>query len=313
MIYIDCHDPDDFKSQLSGVTADMLITGVMSRRWAYTRLTLDDIVLQRGDLGSGNVVNCQASPNGILIYFLMTSEGSSRLDGNELQKGSVILWPPNCYFTLAHSHPHRWQSLFVPGLQSALPCCSLSGGSLTGTPQSIFIDGGPGVINRILQASDAVLSSAGTSNRFEASPAARRARNVLFHHLQSLLGSGTRNRDRHGRGRPTVPRSMVIDACHRYLAEADLEDVSLQDMIEHSGVSDRTLRTIFHEIYGFGPARFLQLRQLNRVYRDLKEADPTCFSVTNILTRHGVWNFNHFGLRYRELYGETPSGTLHSP
>jgi transcriptional regulator GlxA family with amidase domain len=104
-----------------------------------------------------------------------------------------------------------------------------------------------------------------------------------------------------------------MDACHRYLADAEPETVSLPELVAHSGVSDRTLRTIFQQYYGFGPGRFLQLRQLHCVHRDLRSADPDITQVTEVLTRHGVWNFSHFGRRYKKLFDETPSRTLRSP
>ena len=303
MVSFTFDDPDEFRGQLADVTCDMWITGVQQRRWAYDKLKFPDLILQRGDLGSGNLVHGQASPNGFLVYILEDSHGLSRLDGSELAEGSAVVLRANSEFTFAHSHPHRWLSLYVAN-------------PLFRVPATISASGPQGLSAGIIQASRQIIPLAAASDRFVTSAAAQRAQRYLLRLLAGFAAGGRPGAGRPAdqpksrRGRPSIPRSMVLSACHAYLAEADLADVSLQGLLSHSGVSARMLRTIFQEMYGFGPKRFLQLRQLNRVHRDLRESDPTVARVTDILIRHGVWNFNHFGRRYRELFGEPPSNTL---
>ena len=61
---------------------------------------------------------------------------------------------------------------------------------------------------------------------------------------------------------------------------------------------------------GVGALRYLQLRQLHQVYRTLRSADPETESVSNVLCRHGVWEWGRFARRYRLTFGELPSQTL---
>ena len=77
-----------------------------------------------------------------------------------------------------------------------------------------------------------------------------------------------------------------------------------------AGISQRTLQTVFHEHFGVGPLRYLQLRQLHQVHRALKAADPDAASVGEILVAHSVWEFGRFAGRYHRLFGELPSATL---
>ena len=77
-----------------------------------------------------------------------------------------------------------------------------------------------------------------------------------------------------------------------------------------AGVSERTLRTAFHEYFGVGPVRYLQLRQLRQVHSALRAADPEAASVGDLLVQHGEWEFSRFARRYRRLFGELPSQTL---
>ena len=74
-------DPDEFRGQLADVTCDMWITGMQQRRWAYDKLKFSNLVLQRGDLGSGNLVHGQASPNGFLVYIFEPTPARFRDSG----------------------------------------------------------------------------------------------------------------------------------------------------------------------------------------------------------------------------------------
>jgi transcriptional regulator GlxA family with amidase domain len=75
-------------------------------------------------------------------------------------------------------------------------------------------------------------------------------------------------------------------------------------------VSERCLRSLFHEYYGVSPIRYLQLRRLNRVRATLRDVDPAKTNVTWVATHHGFWELGRFAAAYRELFGETPSRTL---
>jgi len=77
-------------------------------------------------------------------------------------------------------------------------------------------------------------------------------------------------------------------------------------------VSERTLRTAFQEVYGVGPTRYLQIRNLHRIYRALRAADPEETSVAKVLLEHHEWELGRVAGRYRRLFGELPSETLHA-
>jgi len=51
-------------------------------------------------------------------------------------------------------------------------------------------------------------------------------------------------------------------------------------------------------------------RELHAVRRELREATGDDSKVTDVLTRHGIWEFGRFAARYRRQFGELPSDTL---
>ena len=111
-------------------------------------------------------------------------------------------------------------------------------------------------------------------------------------------------------GRPRASRHDIVRCCKELLEERGGEPVLVTDLAESAGVSERTLRMAFDEHFGTSPARYLRTRRLHAVHRALRAADPGEQSVTDLLVRHGEWQFGRFAMRYRQLFGELPSKTL---
>ena len=61
---------------------------------------------------------------------------------------------------------------------------------------------------------------------------------------------------------------------------------------------------------GMTPVRYLKLRRLNQVHRDLRDAESGRDSVTEIASRSGFFDLGRFASEYRALFGELPSVTL---
>ena len=111
-------------------------------------------------------------------------------------------------------------------------------------------------------------------------------------------------------GRPRFHRDEIIKACKQFVEQAGDLPIHITELAEGSGISERTLRTVFKEYYGISPIRYIQLRQLNLINQALKKANPENSSVTECLFKHGVWELGRFSKKYHKLFGEYPSQTL---
>jgi len=68
--------------------------------------------------------------------------------------------------------------------------------------------------------------------------------------------------------------------------------------------STRTLTACCQEHLGMGPERFLLLRRMSVLPRDLRHATPIEMTVTEIATRYGFWQFDRLALEHKALFGE---------
>ncbi len=107
-------------------------------------------------------------------------------------------------------------------------------------------------------------------------------------------------------------KATVLKKSIEYIRELKNYPIHASDLAIASGVSERTLRRVFQEFYGVGPRTFILARQLEKVHQDLRQSNPAEATVTDVLTRWGVWEFGRFSGRYKQYYGVLPSQTLHS-
>lgn len=75
-------------------------------------------------------------------------------------------------------------------------------------------------------------------------------------------------------------------------------------------VSPSSLESAFKAVTGVTPHAFFLRRRLNQARNVLLREDPVQRSVTDIATELGFSELGRFAVRYRHMFGETPSETL---
>lgn len=90
----------------------------------------------------------------------------------------------------------------------------------------------------------------------------------------------------------------------------DEQPMRLSELCRQAGVSERTLRSIFQEVFGVGPNRYLHIRRLHRVRAALSIASPDTETVNRIALRFGFSDQGRMAADYHRLFGEYPSATL---
>jgi AraC-like DNA-binding protein len=88
------------------------------------------------------------------------------------------------------------------------------------------------------------------------------------------------------------------------------ESISLEQLVEHANVSERTLLEGFKRYRDVSPMKLLKLTRMDFVHLTLKEADPATNNVTDIALGCGFSQLGKFSTEYKERFGESPSDTL---
>jgi transcriptional regulator GlxA family with amidase domain len=107
-------------------------------------------------------------------------------------------------------------------------------------------------------------------------------------------------------------RDLVEEAENLALAEVD-EPLHISALCVALAVSARTLRKAFHKRHGLPPCRRLRMLRLSQARGALLSADCELVTVTEIATCFGFVELGRFSVEYRQVFGESPSQTLHHP
>jgi AraC-like DNA-binding protein len=103
--------------------------------------------------------------------------------------------------------------------------------------------------------------------------------------------------------------SRIVGLAEEFFRRHIGEGVSVAQLSSVAGVSERSLRNAFYDVYTTSPKRYMKLWQLHQVRRALR-ASARSATVTDVATGHGFYELGRFAGAYKSLFGETPSETL---
>jgi AraC family ethanolamine operon transcriptional activator len=113
--------------------------------------------------------------------------------------------------------------------------------------------------------------------------------------------------------RLSKPDKKRRDALSKVLNYAEVnydELLSIKQLCNIAGTSQRTLEYIFQEKYQVSPKTFLTARRLHAVRQQLLAPRHKAKSrIVDIANQHGFWHMGQFAKDYRLLYSELPSQT----
>jgi AraC-like DNA-binding protein len=107
---------------------------------------------------------------------------------------------------------------------------------------------------------------------------------------------------------PRVPHYIL--QTEQYIQDNYQQAISLEQLVEHAHVSERTLLEGFKRYRDVSPMRLLKLTRLDYVHLALKEADAASSNVTDQALANGFSQLGKFSTEYKERFGESPSETL---
>ena len=252
-------------------------------------------VLARGDL----------NPESLSLVLIVGGAGEWRVFGAPAGEGDLLLMPQGGRLHARKPNGAQWLSLQAPrcrfeamGLDLAL-LDQCSAWHLPG-PASPALRAG---LHRL-----APVLSPQAAERWHPGVDLTQAHTELLGLLLGEFGSRVESM-----GAPAQlgggERWRVVRRAEEYFADhADLR-IRIDELCQAVGTSVSRLERAFREVYGLGPQRYLSLRRLAAVRRQLQTGDPL-LSVTMAATDWGFFHLGRFAADYHRLFGERPSETL---
>lgn len=302
-------DFDAFAATIRDANTVMMLQNLTQSRWSVSHINLSGTHVQMGCEGSGNITEGRARDDGYLLFLPLNNHSQHAANGTALDNRSIAILEPGSEFCVRCRIEHDWISIFVPTDKLA------GSGHVPANPPGFghaacrVTRADASLANAMRAVVGQIMTTAASCRQFELSPAAKAAEAALLSLCSNAVEESEAG-EAHRRGRPRVPRELIIRRCKTLLQEHRGEPVSVQDLAVASGVTERTVRTVFHEHFGVCPHRYLQIRRLNQVHRALTDAESGSTTVTKVLVQHGEWNLSRFAARYHRLFGERPSETL---
>lgn len=128
--------------------------------------------------------------------------------------------------------------------------------------------------------------------------------------MRASIHAMDRHREPGKSGRPRLSREAALLRVLTWIEHRECAPFGLGEIYAVAGVSPRTLRTMFVDVFGMTPSRYLRVRRLHQVHTVLLMTDPRLCTVADVCTRLRITDAGRFAHDYFELFGEFPSQTL---
>jgi AraC-like DNA-binding protein len=299
---VEATDPDLFVESGRPAKIDLTVTerGVF---WAR-RLGVDfgHLRFQQTRERLASVKHLEVSGGGIL--FLTEPGPSMFMNGAEVGMDQIVVARPGACYSYRLSGAAQWGSIVLPAEDADdLFRASRLGSStvLTPPPDALArVRSRHGHLSRVAETTPEVLSN---------TEFVRNQERQLLAAMWEAVGSQVSGLETIGR----YHHQIIVARFCRILEALEAQADQTPDMSEISrriGVSGRLLRLACQEQLGVSPTQYAILRRMQAVRRVLQNADPKVNRVTDIAIEHGFWELGRFAVKYRHIFGETPSATL---
>lgn len=265
-----------------------------SESWVdWGRYTLS--VLARGDLSRDRVT----------IAMALQGQGDWRLHGAGALTGDIVVFPESGELLAALPPQAQWLTVQVSSAR--LDAAGLLANVYNPTQVRRIQARNAPELYRTLANLAPVLAPVPGVETYDASAVAwahDQLVDVLFAQLANW--GGTRSIDM-----PLGPteRHHVVRRVELYLEGRENQSVRMEEVCQASGTSLSRLERAFRETFGVSPHRYLALRRLAGVRRELLRQVPNV-SITDVAMRWGFFHLGRFSQDYKALFAELPSHTL---
>jgi AraC-like DNA-binding protein len=298
-------DPDEFAGMIRPDGSEILVTERGAFNACGTLIDLCGLYAQQCRERLGRLIEVDMRCSGVMF---LTEPGPSMFwSGAEIRYENVALFRSGNTYVSRLSGPASWGSLAFADDTWEAYCRScfgrnapwVNGCAVITPPQATLAH------LRSLHAAAGNLAEAmpGWSVR---SSSGRELKEMLLRYMLECAGTA----DVHADSTARQHHRIIIRRFRELLEAHSLEPLLMPDISRAIGVSSRTLRMACQRQFGVSPTQYLLLRRMRLARRTLQYADPAVTRVTDVATDLGFWELGRFAVKYRQIFGETPSATL---
>ena len=103
---------------------------------------------------------------------------------------------------------------------------------------------------------------------------------------------------------------QIVERVEDLARQPSREPSRITDLCKIVGVSQRMLRSAFHQVHGTAPYRYIRTLRMMQARRALLSPPSCAVTVTQVATDCGFLELGRFSVEYRAAFGESPSATL---
>ena len=285
-------DFDAFVFSNAALDARWMINGRGAWRSTSEILSARNCTMLRRTANAGFVGEGVGTDQGYGFY-LPHQGGIWTVNGARLDGDSIAVFEPGAEFCCHSESPLAWDLFFV---QKHL----VEGNTGLGRPSQPYwyiVRDQQKVGDFVRNLYNRVMAAVAEHPEIEGSPAMRIIEGELRSLLEPLIGVNLTAAGKKivtGAESPRLQSLQTVQRVKAILEEYADSPIHISELAVVVGVSERTLRRAFNKYYGFGPRTYLFLRLVNKVRQNLLRADPDETTVTEVLTKWGVWEFGRF-------------------
>jgi AraC-like DNA-binding protein len=304
-------DPDRYFAGVRNVQIDGVITKRGDFRAELTRIDLHHLWMHRFEERLPRII--RVTPSGTRSHILFASDPcqpNMQISGIETSQNQIAMFALQWPYYLRSSAACKWGTMSLTPEDLAAFSEAVVGRPVTPPSSCRWTSPPAPVLSRLLQLHETAGHLAKSAPDILAKPEVARAiEQAMVEAVILCLTQGhldnVRNVHRH--------RARVMRRLEEVLMSASDKPLYMAQLCRTVGACYTTLYDCCQEYFGMSPKRYLWLRRMHLVRRDLRRADAEKTTVTEIATDYGFWELGRFAVAYRSLFGEPPSAALRRP
>jgi AraC family transcriptional regulator, ethanolamine operon transcriptional activator len=303
VISLKYQEVDEFESALRGMQGYYVLRSKEIRKWRLTITELQGVSLTLACEGAANIYAGASSVDCFNLQIPLTGHEALTLDGHRFSRREVGWQVPGRMFCFDARTSRYWLAVAI-SRELVLTWIAMHEDyvPVPDVNRTLSIDRVH--LARLLHLARRLFRMDSERPADLHRAAARHAATLEI--TDAVLRLALPSHDEKHVGRPACSRPYVIQRALGFIESAGDMAIYVGDLCHAAGVSERTLRNVFHTQFGMGPHRYLTLARLNSVRRAIRTARPG-ETIASICANFGIWDFGRFARQYQDLFGVLPS------